>query len=164
MNPPLREGINGTRVTATVKQEHAARNEGDNAIYKVLDDIAWSVTIVEKESPLLGSREDECYCYQCRYTQQIVRKCNFIVDVRSNELYTNEELFAESKSIFPVKPNSFIPSNSSRMTRTHLYKSYGVRDAFLWLSNIVRPGLNVFHRKNWSGRSSRSHTKKNISC
>lgn len=28
-------------VTATGKSGHAARSEGDNAIYKVLDDIAW---------------------------------------------------------------------------------------------------------------------------
>ena len=42
-------------VTATGKAGHAARNEGDNAIYKVLDDIAWFHDYrFEKESPLLG--------------------------------------------------------------------------------------------------------------
>ena len=42
-------------VTATGKAGHAARNEGDNAIYKVLDDIAWFRDYrFAKESPLLG--------------------------------------------------------------------------------------------------------------
>ena len=42
-------------VTATGKSGHAARNEGDNAIYKVLDDIAWFRDYrFPKESSLLG--------------------------------------------------------------------------------------------------------------
>ena len=42
------------KFTATGKAGHAARNEGDNAIYKVLDDIAWFRDYrFEKESPLL---------------------------------------------------------------------------------------------------------------
>ena len=56
MQPAIAEkGLMVLDVTATGKAGHAARNEGDNAIYKVLDDIAWFRDYrFEKESPLLG--------------------------------------------------------------------------------------------------------------
>lgn len=42
-------------VTARGKAGHAAREEGDNAIYKVLDDIEWFRSFrFPKESSLLG--------------------------------------------------------------------------------------------------------------
>ena len=42
-------------VTAYGRSGHAARNEGDNAIYKVLDDIAWFRDYrFPKESPFLA--------------------------------------------------------------------------------------------------------------
>ena len=61
MQPAIAEkGLMVLDVTATGKAGHAARNEGDNAIYKVLDDIAWFRDYRQKkkkqksESPLLG--------------------------------------------------------------------------------------------------------------
>lgn len=42
MQPAIAEkGLMVLDVTAYGKAGHAARNEGDNAIYKVLEDIAW---------------------------------------------------------------------------------------------------------------------------
>lgn len=56
MQPAIAEkGLMVLDVTATGKAGHAARNEGDNAIYKVLADLAWFRDYrFEKESPLLG--------------------------------------------------------------------------------------------------------------
>ena len=56
MQPAIAEkGLMVLDVTATGKSGHAARNEGDNAIYKVLDDIAWFRDYrFPKESSLLG--------------------------------------------------------------------------------------------------------------
>ena len=56
MQPAIAEkGLMVLDVTATGKAGHAARDEGDNAIYKVLNDIAWFRDYrFEKESPLLG--------------------------------------------------------------------------------------------------------------
>lgn len=58
-------------VTATGKAGHAARDEGDNAIYKVLNDIAWFRDYrFEKESPLLGPGKNERYGNQCGHSAQ----------------------------------------------------------------------------------------------
>ena len=56
MQPAIAEkGLMVLDVTAIGKAGHAARNEGDNAIYKVLDDIAWFRDYrFAKESSLLG--------------------------------------------------------------------------------------------------------------
>lgn len=56
MNPAIAEkGLMVLDVTARGKAGHAAREEGDNAIYKVLSDIEWFRTFrFPKESSLLG--------------------------------------------------------------------------------------------------------------
>ena len=56
MQPAIAEkGLMVLDVTAYGRSGHAARNEGDNAIYKVLDDIAWFRDYrFPKESPFLG--------------------------------------------------------------------------------------------------------------
>lgn len=127
MQPAIAEkGLMVLDVTATGKAGHAARNEGDNAIYKVLDDIAWFRDYrFEKESPLLGPVKMSVTVINAGTQHNVIPdKCTFIVDVRSNELYSNEELFAEIKSIFPVKPK---PVHSvsilHELTKsTHLYR------------------------------------------
>lgn len=49
------KGLMVIDVTAHGKSGHAARNEGENAIYKALDDIQWFRQFhFDKESPLLG--------------------------------------------------------------------------------------------------------------
>ena len=56
-------------VTAYGRSGHAARNEGDNAIYKVLNDIAWFRDYrFPKESALLGPVKSECNHGECRDT------------------------------------------------------------------------------------------------
>ena len=80
---------------ATGKAGHAARNEGENAIYKALKDIDWyknhrfenvsdllgpvqmSVTVIETENKAHNVVPDKCY---------------FIADVRVNEKYSLEEV------------------------------------------------------------------------
>ena len=56
MQPAIAEkGLMVLDVTATGRSGHAARDEGDNAIYKVLEDIAWFRDYrFERVSPLLG--------------------------------------------------------------------------------------------------------------
>ena len=90
MQPAIAEkGLMVLDVTATGKAGHAARNEGDNAIYKVLDDIAWFRDYrFEKESPLLGPVKMSVTVINAGTQHNVIPdKCTFIVDVRSNELY-----------------------------------------------------------------------------
>lgn len=72
MQPAIAEkGLMVLDVTAYGKAGHAARNEGDNAIYKVLEDIAWFRDHhFEKVSPLLGPVKMSVTADQCRHATQ----------------------------------------------------------------------------------------------
>ena len=98
MQPAIAEkGLMVLDVTATGRSGHAARNEGDNAIYKALDDIAWFRDYrFPRESPLLGPVKMSVTVIQAGTQHNVVPdRCTFTVDIRSNECYTNQQLFEE---------------------------------------------------------------------
>jgi len=76
---------------------HAARNEGENAIYKALKDVEWfSKYEFEKKSDLLGPVKMTVTQIHAGTQHNVVPdKCTFVVDVRSNEMYTNAEILSE---------------------------------------------------------------------
>jgi acetylornithine deacetylase len=81
--------------TAHGKAGHAARNEGENALYIALQDIEWIRTWgFEKVSPLIGPVKMSVTVIETpNKTHNIVpAECSFVVDVRVNELYTFEEV------------------------------------------------------------------------
>ncbi|HVG12935.1 MAG TPA: M20/M25/M40 family metallo-hydrolase, partial [Flavisolibacter sp.] len=74
---------------------HAARNEGHNALYKALDDVSKIRALrFPKESPLLGPVSMNVTVLRTDNAAHNVvpSTCNFVVDVRVNELYTLEEV------------------------------------------------------------------------
>ena len=73
---------------------HAARNEGENAIYKALRDIEWFRNhCFEKVSPLLGPVKMTVTGVEAGTQHNVVpAECRFMVDVRVNECYRNVEL------------------------------------------------------------------------
>ncbi|HUQ96819.1 MAG TPA: M20 family metallo-hydrolase [Chitinophagaceae bacterium] len=80
---------------------HAARNEGENALYVALQDIEWIRTwAFEKVSPLIGPVKMSVTSIETpNKTHNIVpAECNFIADVRVNELYTFEEILDTIKT------------------------------------------------------------------
>jgi acetylornithine deacetylase len=83
--------------TSHGKAGHAARNEGENAIYKALSAIEWFKTHeFPKRSDLLGSVKMSVTQINAGAQHNVIPdKCTFVVDVRSNELYSNEELLTE---------------------------------------------------------------------
>lgn len=91
------KGLMVVDVTAHGKAGHAARNEGDNAIYKVLEDIRWFRDYrFPKESPLLGPVKMSVTQINAGTQHNVIPDiCTFVVDIRSNECYSNEELFNE---------------------------------------------------------------------
>lgn len=98
MQPALAEkGLMVLDVTAHGKAGHAARDEGDNAIYRAIKDIQWFQTYKwEKESELLGPVKMSVTIINAGTQHNVVPdKCTFTVDVRSNELYTNQELYEQ---------------------------------------------------------------------
>ena len=80
--------------TVTGKAGHAARDTGINAIYKALPAIEWFRSKqFEKVSPLLGPVKMTVTQIQAGTQHNVIPDvCSFVVDTRSNGLYTNEEL------------------------------------------------------------------------
>lgn len=76
------------------KSGHAAREEGDNAIIKAMSDIAWFTSYqFEKTSTIFGSIKMSVTMIQAGSQHNVVPSvCDFVVDVRVTEVYTNEEL------------------------------------------------------------------------
>jgi len=70
------------------KAGHAAREEGENAIYKALPDIDWFKTYrFIKVSPLLGEVKMSVTIINAGSQHNVVpAECSFTVDVRVNEL------------------------------------------------------------------------------
>ena len=80
---------------------HAARNEGENALYKAVDDINWIRNYqFEKVSDLLGESRLTVTVIDTDNKQHNVvpAQCKFVIDVRVNELYTFEEILSALKA------------------------------------------------------------------
>lgn len=123
MHPAIAEkGLMVLDVTAHGKAGHAARNEGDNAIYRAMKDIQWFQNYKwEKESELLGPVKMSVTIINAGTQHNVIPdRCTFTVDVRSNELYSNEELYKEicQHVDSDVQARSF-RLNSSRIELSH---------------------------------------------
>jgi acetylornithine deacetylase len=80
---------------------HAARNEGENALYKAVDDINWIRNYkFDKVSGLLGESRLTVTVIDTDNKQHNVvpAQCKFVIDVRVNELYTFEEILEALKA------------------------------------------------------------------
>ena len=75
---------------------HAARNEGVNAIYEALDDLVWLRDYrFGKVSPLLGPTKMQVTVVESGTQHNVVPdRLHFVLDVRTNEFYKNEYVFA----------------------------------------------------------------------
>lgn len=96
---------------ATGKAGHAAREEGDNALYKALPDIEWFRTYrYDKVSDLLGPVKMSVTVIETENKAHNVvpSQCKFVVDCRVNEFYTFEEMLDIIKAnvYCEVKPRS----------------------------------------------------------
>ena len=79
---------------ATGKAGHAARNEGINALYFAIDDINRLRQFeFEKDSDLLGPVKVTTTQIEAGTQHNVVpAECKFVVDVRTTDVYTNEEV------------------------------------------------------------------------
>lgn len=95
MQPAVAEkGLMVIDLTAKGKSGHAARGEGVNAIYEILDDLVWLRDYrFERVSQLLGPTLMNVTMVNSGTQHNVVPdRCTAVVDVRTNELYTNEEV------------------------------------------------------------------------
>lgn len=95
MQPAVAEkGLMVLDLTAHGKSGHAARGEGVNALYKMLDDLVWIRDYrFKRVSEHLGPTVMNATVINAGTQHNVVPDvCRAIVDVRTNELYTNEEV------------------------------------------------------------------------
>lgn len=79
--------------TAAGRSGHAARDEGENAIYNAIKDIEWFRNYqFEKVSELLGPVKMTVTIIEAGTQHNVVPdRCTFSVDVRTTDAYTHEE-------------------------------------------------------------------------
>lgn len=103
--------------TSYGKAGHAARQEGENAIYKALPDIEWFRTFqFPKVSPMLGQVNMNVTMIQAGQQHNVVPACcHFTVDIRVTDAYTHEEILEViSRHVqCEVKPRSLRMRSSS---------------------------------------------------
>lgn len=146
------------------KAGHAARDEGENAIYKALVDIAKVQQIkLPKYTEFLGPVKMTVTLIQAGSQHNVIPdRCSFVIDVRSNEMYSNQEILellqSELSSEVTARStrlgSSATPLNHPFVTRAkalhmHLYGSPTLSDQ----SSMPFPSVKI-----GPGHSARSHT------
>lgn len=165
MHPAIAEkGLMVLDVQAHGKAGHAARNEGDNAIYKVLQDVQWFRDFqFEKTSSMLGPVKMSVTQINAGTQHNVIPDlCTFVVDIRSNECYYNEELYQEicSHVQSEVKARSF-RLNSSHISADHpvVRRAVSMGRTPFGSPTLSDQALMKFPSlKMGPGNSSRSHT------
>lgn len=146
------------------KSGHAARNEGENALYKAIDDIQKLREFkFEKVSDVLGETKITVTQIEAGTQHNVIPDlCHFVVDVRTNEYYLNKDAAAIIENLIEseVKPRS-VRLNSSGISEFHpfaqLVKSKGINiyGSPTTSDQAIIPFLSV---KMGPGDSARSHT------
>ena len=112
------------------KAGHAAREEGENAIYKALRDIEWFKSYrFAKVSELFGPLKMSVTVINAGSQHNVVPElCSFTVDVRVTDAYTNEEVLKIIKTNVDctVKPRSTRLKPSS-IDKDHPIVQSGIR-------------------------------------
>ncbi len=150
--------------TAEGKAGHAAREEGENAIYKALQDILWIKNYqFPKVSDLLGEVKMSVTQIEAGQQHNVVPAlCKFVIDVRVNELYSNQE----AVEIIDQHTTSIIKARSLRLNSSAISLSHPIikRGNSLGLTAFGSPTLSdqalmPFQSiKIGIGDSARSHT------
>ena len=147
------------------KAGHAARSEGINAIYSAINDILWFEDFqFPKESVLTGKVKMSVTMINAGSQHNIIPdECNYTVDVRTNEHYTNEQVLDIIRS--NMKNSTIVPRslhhNSSSISIQHSIVKQGLA---IGLSTYGSPTtsdqtvMRLTSVKIGPGDSARSHT------
>ena len=144
---------------------HAARNEGVNALYIALEDIQKLKTHeFGRISQRMGKVNLNVTQISAGTAHNVIPdKCDFVVDIRPTEQYTNEELLQELQAICSseLKPRNLANRSSATFTDSPLQK----RAEELGIATYSSPTTSDWMRitcdaiKMGPGESSRSHRK-----
>ena len=150
---------------ATGKAGHAAREEGENSIYKAITDIEWFSSFkFEKVSDLLGPNKMSVTVIETdnKAHNVVPAQCKFVVDCRVNELYTFEEMLEIIKS----NVQSEIKPRSTRLRSSSIALDHPIVEAGLKMKRSYygspttsdKALMNFPSLKIGPGDSARSHT------
>ncbi|POY36948.1 acetylornithine deacetylase [Solitalea longa] len=146
------------------KSGHAAREEGDNAIYKALKDIQWlSSYQFPKVSPFMGPIKMSVTIIHAGSQHNVVPdRCEFTIDVRVTEQYTHEELLETIRANVSseVTPRS-MRMRSSAIDINHAIVQSGLalgRETYGSPTTSDQALIPVPSLKLGPGDSARSHT------
>ena len=147
---------------------HAARNEGINALYIALEDIDILRNFeFEKSSELLEKVKISVTQIEAGTQHNVVPdSCKFVIDVRTNEAYSNEEVFKilQTRVQSELKARSF-RLNSSRIEKTHPFVQSGLhlgRTCYGSPTLSDQALMRFPTLKMGCGKSARSHTARRI--
>ena len=166
MQPAIGErGLVVLDCTAHGKSGHAARNEGENALYKAMSDIEKLRNFsFNKISEVLGDIKITVTQISAGTQHNIVPdECRFVVDIRTTDAYSNEEVVELLQSALEceAKPRS-TRVRASAIEPTHPLVEAAVaigREPFIsptTSDRAIMQGLPAL--KMGVGESSRSHT------
>ena len=143
---------------------HAAREEGENALYKAVKDIEWFKNYrFDKVSELLGPMKMSVTIINTGSQHNVVpSECKFTVDVRVNELYTFEEVL----EIVRKNVVSDVIPRSCRLRSTSIPKEHPIIQSGIQLGRKYygspttsdKALMNFPALKMGPGDSARSHT------
>lgn len=145
------------------KSGHAAREEGDNAIYKALKDIEWFRTYrFAKESELFGAIKMNVTIIEAGSQHNVVpASCKFTVDVRVTDAYSNEEALKIIRNNVSCKvtPRS-VRLKPSSISKDHPIVKAGIsmgRETYGSPTTSDQAMLDIPSLKMGPGDSARSH-------
>jgi len=146
------------------KSGHAARDEGENAIYNAIKDIHWFQTYkFPKESDMFGPIKMTVTMINAGTQHNVVpSSCDFVVDVRITDAYTNEEVL----NIIRENTMSDIHPRSTRLKPSSIDKNHPIVRAGVALGRQTYGSpttsdqalLTIPSLKLGPGDSARSHT------
>jgi acetylornithine deacetylase len=147
------------------KSGHAARNEGENALYIALEDIErLRKHEFAKISPRMGKVNLNVTQINAGTAHNVIPdRCTFVIDIRPTEQYTNEEILEELKSICrsELKPRNLQNRSSATHEDSRLQKiveDLGIETfSSPTTSDWMRIGCDAI--KMGPGESQRSHRK-----
>ena len=102
---------------------HAARDIGENAIYKAMQDVAWFKNhVFDRKSSTLGPVKMAVTMIEAGYQHNLIPDtCHFVVDVRTTDAYTHSEILGliNQKISSLVRPRS-THLNPSGLSHDHI--------------------------------------------
>ena len=150
---------------AVGRSGHAARNEGENALYIALEDIGKLRNHrFSKTSPRMGTVNLNVTQINAGTAHNVIPdRCTFVIDIRPTEQYSNEEILAELQSLCRSKLTARNLANRSSATAegSPLLKAAETLGAVTFssptTSDWMRVGCDAI--KMGPGDSARSHRK-----